>query len=160
MDALSKERRSWNMSRIRGRNTGPEVAVRSLLHRRGYRFRLNPHDLPGRPDIVLPKYSTAIFVNGCFWHRHRGCRYAYVPKSRTRFWNRKFQENVERDRQATRQLRAQGWRVLTVWECELADTEALEARLDAELRGLSSCAKPRSRNSGLRRIRQSEVADT
>ena len=90
MDTLSPERRSWNMSRIRSRDTKPEVVVRSLLHGMGYRFRLHRRDLPGRPDIVLPKYKIAVFVNGCFWHRHEGCRYAYSPKTRTDFWRAKF----------------------------------------------------------------------
>lgn len=134
MDRLSEERRSWNMSRIRGRNTTPERAVRSMLHRMGYRFRLHVRRLPGRPDVVLPKYKTVIFVNGCFWHRHKGCRYAYTPKSRTEFWLRKFAENVARDRRATQQIRSAGWRVLVVWECELRDTQKLSQRLDHELR--------------------------
>src|SRR5688572_20093051 len=111
---LTRERRSWNMSRIRGHDTAPERLVRSALHRAGYRFRLHKKDLPGRPDIVLPKYRTVVFVHGCFWHRHRGCRFAYVPKSRTEFWNTKFQNNIERDRRAARTLRGLGWRVVTV----------------------------------------------
>ena len=101
-DILSKERRSWNMSRIRGSDTKPELLVRSLLHRMGYRFRLHRKDLPGRPDIVLPKYRTVIFVHGCFWHRHKGCKYAYTPKSRTDFWQNKFQGTVERDKRNRR----------------------------------------------------------
>ncbi|MBU1162905.1 MAG: DNA mismatch endonuclease Vsr, partial [Proteobacteria bacterium] len=86
MDIISKEKRSWNMSRIRGKDTKPEIIVRSMLHRMGYRFRLHRKDLPGKPDIVLPKYKTVIFVHGCFWHRHKGCKYAYTPKSRVKFW--------------------------------------------------------------------------
>ena len=96
-DRLTKEHRSWNMSRIRGRDTGPERSLRSMLHRAGYRFRLHDKRLPGRPDIVLHKYKTAIFVNGCFWHRHAGCRNATTPSSRTDFWQKKFAETVERD---------------------------------------------------------------
>ena len=113
-DRLSRERRSWNMSRIRGKDTQPELTVRSTLHRAGYRFRLHRKDLPGRPDIVLPKYRTVILVHGCFWHRHKGCRFAYTPKSRTAFWNEKFSGNVERDRRSVRELRRHGWRVITV----------------------------------------------
>ena len=123
VDRLSREHRSWNMSRIRGKDTGPEKQVRSALHRAGYRFRLHRSDLPGRPDIVLPKYRTVVFVHGCFWHRHRGCRFAYTPKSRVNFWNRKLQSNVERDQRNMQALRRLGWRVVTVWECEAARTD-------------------------------------
>src|SRR5208282_4316998 len=97
MDSLSPERRSWNMSRIRAKDTRPERLVRSLLHNLGYRFRLNRKDVPGRPDIVLPKYRAAIYVHGCFWHRHEGCALAYTPKSNLEFWNKKFARNKERD---------------------------------------------------------------
>jgi DNA mismatch endonuclease (patch repair protein) len=119
VDRLTRERRSWNMSRIRSRDTGPELKVRSALHRAGYRFRLHRKDLPGCPDIVLPKYRTVVFVHGCFWHRHLGCRYAYTPKSRVVVWNEKFRANVERDRRNKRDLRRLGWRVVTVWECRV-----------------------------------------
>jgi DNA mismatch endonuclease (patch repair protein) len=122
-DRLSRERRSWNMSRIRSRDTQPERIVRSALHRAGYRFRLHRRDLPGRPDIVLPRYHTAIFVHGCFWHRHKQCRLAYTPKSRVTFWTEKFRRNVERDRENTAALRKLGWRVITVWECEATSPE-------------------------------------
>jgi len=117
VDTISREHRSWNMSRITGKNTKPELVVRSILHRMGYRFRLHRKDLPGRPDIVLPKYKTVIFVHGCFWHRHKGCKYAYTPKSRKAFWQKKFRENVERDLKAQSELRKAGWRVLVIWEC-------------------------------------------
>ena len=129
MDTLTREKRSWNMSRIRGRDTGPERQVRSMLHRMGYRFRLHRSDLPGTPDVVLPKYRTVIFVHGCFWHRHKGCRFAYTPKSRTTFWMKKFDRTVQRDREAIKELGRQEWKVLVVWECELADMQALENRL-------------------------------
>lgn len=119
MDILSKEKRSWNMSRIKGKNTRPELRVRSLLHRFGYRFRLHRKDLPGNPDIVLPKYKTVIFVHGCFWHRHKGCKYAYTPKSRSEFWGKKFEGTIKRDRKKTEELQSSGWRVIVVWECEL-----------------------------------------
>lgn len=107
------------MSRIRGKDTGPEKKVRSLLHRMGYRFRLHPKNLPGKPDIVLPKYRTVIFVHGCFWHRHRGCKYAYTPKSRKEFWQKKFQENIERDKRENKALKSLRWKVIIVWACEL-----------------------------------------
>ena len=107
------------MSRIRGKNTRPELLLRSLLHRAGYRFRLHAPHLPGRPDIVLPKYRTVIFVHGCFWHRHEECSNATMPKTRTGFWAEKFQRTVERDQQKQAELEALGWKVLTVWECEL-----------------------------------------
>jgi DNA mismatch endonuclease (patch repair protein) len=108
------------MSRIRDRDTTPERIVRSALHSVGYRFRLHPSQLPGRPDIVLPKHRTAIFVHGCFWHRHKNCRFAYTPKSRVAFWSEKFRRNVERDHENKAALRKLGWRVVTVWECEAA----------------------------------------
>jgi len=120
VDRLTREHRSWNMSRIRSRDTAPEKIVRSTLHRAGYRFRLHSSQLPGRPDIVLPKHHTVIFVHGCFWHRHKRCRFAYTPKSRVAFWNEKFLRNVERDHEAAAALRRLGWRVITVWECEAA----------------------------------------
>ncbi|MDD5169002.1 MAG: DNA mismatch endonuclease Vsr, partial [Syntrophales bacterium] len=96
-DRLTKEKRSWNMRRITARNTKPEMTVRSLLHELGYRFRVHRKDLPGKPDIVLPRYKTAIFVNGCFWHRHHGCKNATMPKTNAEFWKKKLSENVERD---------------------------------------------------------------
>jgi len=117
MDRISKERRSWNMSRIRSKDTKPELLVRSLLHRNGFRFRLHRRDLPGTPDIVLPKYKTVIFVHGCFWHRHRGCRFAYQPRSNRGFWAMKFRHNVARDRGVRRRLRRLGWHVVVTWEC-------------------------------------------
>lgn len=117
------------MSRIRGIDTKPELIVRSLLHRNGYRFRLHRKDLPGRPDIVLPKYHAVILVHGCYWHRHKGCRFAYTPKSRREFWEKKFADNVARDRRNVRALRKLGWRCLTVWECEIKNEEKLRSRL-------------------------------
>jgi len=119
MDRITKDHRSWNMSRIKDRNTKPEIIVRKALHRLGYRFRLHRKDLPGRPDIVLPKYKTVIFVHGCYWHRHKGCKYAYIPKSRVKFWERKFEENIERDKRNKRTLKRMGWRVIVIWECSI-----------------------------------------
>lgn len=134
-DTITKERRSWNMSRIRDRDTGPELRLRSLLHRAGFRFRLHAKKLPGRPDIVLPRYRTAIFVHGCFWHRHSGCRNATTPSTRVEFWQEKFDSNVRRDSRNRADLEAAGWTVMTVWECELkADAEEVVQRLAGELR--------------------------
>ncbi len=123
------------MSRIRSKDTKPEKVVRSLLHCNGYRFRLHRRDLPGNPDIVLPKYKTAIFVHGCFWHRHQNCKFAYTPKSRVEFWERKFRENIRRDERARKQLIELGWHVIVVWECEVMNIRALEVRLNSELVG-------------------------
>ena len=134
-DRLTKERRSWNMSRIRGRDTTPELRVRSLLHSLGYRFRLHVASLPGKPDIVLPKWKRIVLVHGCFWHRHSGCKFAYTPKSRLSFWTNKFTENVKRDLRTERQLRELGWRVVTVWECQICHPERLAKRLTARIRG-------------------------
>lgn len=129
MDRISSEHRSWNMSRIHSGNTKPEIIIRSLLHRMGYRFRLHRKDLPGKPDIVLPRYRIVIFVHGCFWHRHSGCRYAYTPKSRINFWKEKFSRNIERDHEAKDKLEILNWKVLTVWECETRDMQSLIAKL-------------------------------
>lgn len=119
MDQISPEHRSWNMSRIKSKNTKPELLVRSWLHRHGFRFRLHVKDLPGTPDIVLPRYRTVIEVRGCYWHRHPGCRFAYTPKSNLDFWDRKFVENVNRDTKNDNELRKMGWQVIVIWECEV-----------------------------------------
>jgi DNA mismatch endonuclease, patch repair protein len=132
-DIFSNEKRSEVMSQIRSRNTKPEITVRSLLHRMGYRFRLHRTDLPGKPDIVLPRYQTVIFVHGCFWHRHRDCRFASTPKTRTEFWVKKLESNVIRDQQVKFELERLGWRVITVWECELRELEQLAGRMDDSL---------------------------
>jgi DNA mismatch endonuclease, patch repair protein len=134
MDRISKQHRSWNMSRIRGENTAPERRVRSILHRLGFRFRLHHRGLPGRPDIVLARFGTVIFVHGCFWHRHSRCKCAYTPKTRTAFWRSKFAHNIERDRRVSRALRSRGLRVLVVWECQSTNTERLSVRLARLLR--------------------------
>lgn len=128
-DRISKEHRSWNMSRIRSKGTEPERRVRSTLHRMGYRFRLHRKELAGIPDIVLKKYRTVIFVNGCFWHRHKGCKFAYTPKSRIDFWQQKFNENIHRDREVLKDLTNLDWRVLTIWECQTENPEDLKSRL-------------------------------
>lgn len=118
-DVHSKETRSFNMSRIKGKDTKPEMLVRKYLHAQGLRYRLHSAELPGKPDIVLPKYKTVVFVHGCFWHRHEGCRYFVVPKTRTEFWMNKIGRNVVNDEKQRAALIAAGWRVLTIWECEL-----------------------------------------
>jgi len=130
MDHLTPEMRSWNMGRIKGKDTKPEVLVRSMLHRAGYRFRKNVSTLPGKPDIVLPKYKTVIFVNGCYWHRHKGCKDTTTPKSNIEFWQKKFERNVANDQKHTRQLRQLGWHVITVWECQLKKPDKVLHRLE------------------------------
>ncbi len=134
MDRISSERRSWNMSQIRQSNTGPELVVRSMLHRLGFRFRLNRRDVPGKPDIVLPKYRAAIFVHGCFWHRHQHCPFAYVPKSNTEFWQKKFAKNMQRDAEVAIELQVQGWQQIIIWECETRDLVKLRKRVLGLLR--------------------------
>ncbi len=128
-DLITKERRSWNMSRIRSRDTSPEMRVRSFLHRAGYRFRLHTKNLPGSPDIVLPKHRTAIFVHGCYWHRHEGCKqgeyFPKDPKQGLEFWKEKFAKNVERDLRSTTALEDAGWTVLVIWECETKTEEQI-----------------------------------
>ena len=130
MDVLTPEERHKNMSAIRCKDTRPELAVRSALHRLGYRFRIHARNMPGRPDIVLPKYRTVVFVHGCFWHRHPGCHFAYSPSSRQEFWQQKFTKNQERDRQVQQRLREEGWSVLVVWECEAGNFETLANELN------------------------------
>jgi len=119
MDRITQERRSWNMSQIRGKNTKPELAVRSALHRLGFRFSLHRSDLPGKPDLVLPKYHAAIFVHGCFWHRHKGCKMAYSPKTKQEFWQQKFSNNVDRDKRNLDAIAELGWTPIIIWECEI-----------------------------------------
>ncbi|PLV15795.1 very short patch repair endonuclease [Pseudomonas guariconensis] len=123
MDIVSKEVRSRMMANIRGSNTAPEMKVRKLLHSHGFRYRLHPRELPGRPDVVLPRYRVCIFIHGCFWHRHRGCRYATNPTSREDFWQSKFEQNVKRDIRNRKELIQQGWRVFELWECGIQKSE-------------------------------------
>jgi DNA mismatch endonuclease (patch repair protein) len=118
-DVHSKEIRSYNMSRIKSKNTKPEMLVRQFLHKNGFRYRLHVKDLPGKPDIVLPKYKTVIFIHGCFWHGHEGCKYYVVPKTKTEWWLNKININILNDEKTTNALIAIGWTVLNVWECKL-----------------------------------------
>ncbi len=141
MDTLSPEQRSRTMSRIKGKDTAPERAVRSLLHRMGYRFRLHRKTLPGTPDIVLPRHRAVIFVHGCFWHGHPGCGRATLPATRREFWSRKIADTRERDRRAVSDLEKLGYRCCIVWQCELKDTDALGRRL-AEFLGAEQDMSP------------------
>lgn len=118
-DHITKDRRSWNMSRIRSRHTKPELIIRSLLHRAGYRFRINYNKFAGKPDIVLPKYKTVLFVHGCFWHRHENCSRATTPNTNREYWLKKFQKNVKRDVRNQTKIKALGWKIIVVWECEV-----------------------------------------
>ena len=129
-DRLTRQQRHHCMSRIRGKNTKPEILVRKGLHARGFRFRLHNKKLPGSPDVVLPKYGVAIMVNGCFWHGHKGCRYATKPKTNVAFWETKIARNRHRDEVTNAHLEALGWHVITVWECELRGESILASRLD------------------------------
>lgn len=122
-DVHDKITRSYNMSRIKGKNTSPEILVRKHLFSKGFRFRLHNSKLTGKPDIILPKYKTVIFVNGCFWHGHENCRYAVTPKTRTEFWKSKINRTKERDKNAHLELSKSGWNVLVVWECKLKTKE-------------------------------------
>ncbi|QYX55949.1 very short patch repair endonuclease [Roseovarius sp. SCSIO 43702] len=125
MDRISPERRSALMANVRSKNTGPEMIVRSIAHKLGLRFRLHRRDLPGTPDLVFPKYRLVLFVHGCFWHRHIGCKKATMPKSRTDYWAKKFSQNTERDRRNRAKLEANGWRVETIWECQTKDSQTI-----------------------------------
>ena len=129
-DVLTPSQRHRCMSSIRGKNTKPEILVRKGLHARGFRFRLHNKKLPGSPDIVLPKYGVAIMVNGCFWHGHKGCRYATEPKSNVEFWEAKIARNRHRDEVTAAHLEALGWTVITIWECELRTSSLLDDRLN------------------------------
>jgi len=120
MDVHNKKTRSYNMSRIKGRNTKPEILVRKYLFSKGFRYRINDNRYPGRPDIVLPKFKTCVFVNGCFWHMHEGCKHFVWPKNNDEFWRNKITKNAERDRKNYDLLRALGWHVIVIWECQLA----------------------------------------
>lgn len=134
MDIFEPEKRSSVMSKIRGKNTKPEMIVRRCLHSLGFRFRLHSKRLPGSPDIVLPKYKSVIFVHGCFWHRHPGCNKATTPKSNVQFWSDKLNGNVKRFAVVQKELSSLGWSVIVVWECETKDLSKLEELLIAVLK--------------------------
>ncbi|CAN7659434.1 very short patch repair endonuclease [Bosea sp. LjRoot90] len=125
VDRLTPERRSWLMSRVGGKNTTPEVRVRKAAYALGLRFRLHRKDLPGKPDLVFPKRRIALFVHGCFWHRHPGCRKASNPGTRPDYWGEKFSANTARDGRVAAELEASGWQVVVIWECETKDPESL-----------------------------------
>ncbi len=142
IDTLTPQKRSELMSRIHSTDTQPELAVRRMLHGMGYRFRLHGKVnkrickkgvLPGKPDLVLAKYKTVIFVNGCFWHRHKNCKIASMPKSNVEFWKEKFRKNIARDRKEKKELKAMGWKVITVWECELKAPDKVARRIRRQL---------------------------
>lgn len=118
-DVHKPNTRSYNMSQISGKDTKPEMIVRKFLHANGYRYRLHVKDLPGKPDLVLPKYNSVIFVHGCFWHAHEGCKYFKIPETRTEWWKEKLYGNKERDKANIRKLKDMGWNVVVIWECEL-----------------------------------------
>ncbi|MBD8147456.1 DNA mismatch endonuclease Vsr [Pseudomonas fluorescens] len=128
-DIVTPEQRSWNMSKIKGKDTKPEMIVRSMCHELGLRYRLHRKDLPGTPDLVFRKYRLCLFVHGCFWHRHPGCKYAYTPKSRLDFWLPKLAKNVERDARTQRALEEAGWRAAIIWECQTKDRDTLRAEI-------------------------------
>ncbi|SDI55501.1 MULTISPECIES: very short patch repair endonuclease [Bradyrhizobium] len=135
-DRLTPDRRSALMAKVRSQHTGPERAVRAISHRLGYRFRLHKKELPGTPDLVFPRLRSVILVHGCFWHRHSNCRKASMPKTRIEFWKAKFERNVSRDIAVRLALKKQGWRVLTVWECQLKKPTLVEKRVQ---KFLSAC---------------------
>jgi DNA mismatch endonuclease (patch repair protein) len=133
-DVFSKEKRSWIMSRVKGRDTKPEIRVRSFVHRMGFRFRIHRRDLPGNPDIALPRHGKAIFVHGCFWHGHKHCRRSKRPTTNKGFWNKKLDTNIARDERFRKKLRRMGWKVLVVWQCETRQPEKLLGKLERFLR--------------------------
>ncbi|MEE4684356.1 very short patch repair endonuclease [Pseudomonas alliivorans] len=140
MDVLTPEQRRRCMQNIKSRDTRPEVAVRSICHRLGFRFRISPKDLPGKPDLVFPRLKICIFVHGCFWHQHPGCKYAYLPKTRVEFWKDKFSRNFTRDNLVQNALADLGWLVVVVWECELKDRGTLTEKLHGLLVSRSKVA--------------------
>ena len=126
MDNHTKSSRSFNMSQIKGKDTKPEVVVRKYLFSKGLRYRKNYNKLPGHPDIVLPKYKTVVFINGCFWHGHPGCKYAKLPQTNTEFWETKINSNIDRDKAQHRMIEEMGWRVIVVWTCELKGSNTIK----------------------------------
>lgn len=159
-DIVDSKRRSELMAGIRGRDTVPELAVRRIAHRMGLRFRLHRKDLPGCPDLVFPKHRLVVFVHGCFWHRHQGCRYAYTPKSRVTFWTEKFAANVARDMRQEAALRTLGWQVLVIWECETGHRATVERRLSAWIQSAYPVPKRETTSSVARPTAPSPRNDT
>ena len=151
-DKLNTQQRHHCMSRIRCKDTKPELLVRKGLHARGFRFRLQDRKLPGRPDIVLPKYGVAIMVNGCFWHGHKGCRYATKPKSNIEFWETKIARNKHRDEVTSAHLEALGWTVIVVWECELRGKETAEARIQTLAEEIRSSGELKKQKEDRRKL--------
>lgn len=137
-DVMTPEQRSRCMAAVKGKNTKPEMIVRKYLFSQGLRFRVQVRKLPGNPDIVLPKYKTVIFVNGCFWHGHEGCKYFRLPKSNVEFWKEKIERNIERDRESMRALLDLGWKVIRVWECELRNKANREETLNKIYNSITS----------------------
>ncbi|MEF2968617.1 very short patch repair endonuclease [Paenibacillus sp. M1] len=137
MDSFSKEKRSQIMSNVKSKNTTPELIVRRLLHRMGYRFRLHRPDLPGKPDIVLPKYKKVIFINGCFWHGHENCKKSQLPKTNREFWQSKIRKNKSRDEKSINKLLEMGWQCLVIWDCQIKkkDIEKLVIILEGFMKG-------------------------
>lgn len=129
MDVFSREKRSQIMSHVGGKNTKPELIVRSILHRMGYRFRLHRRDLPGKPDITFPKYKKVIFIHGCFWHGHEGCPKSKRPDTNKEFWNKKLDKNIARDKINMEKIKELGWDVLVVWTCELKNMDTLKDKI-------------------------------
>ena len=146
-DIVDSRRRSEMMAGIKGRDTKPELVVRRIAHKLGLRFRLHRKDLPGRPDLVFPRRRLAVFVHGCFWHRHCGCRYTYSPKSRIGFWTKKFAQNVDRDRRNEEALRDLGWRVLVIWECITRNEEVVTQYLQEHIDRFEASPLNRGRHS-------------
>ena len=151
-DKLNTQQRHHCMSRIRGKDTKPELLVRKGLHARGFRFRLQDRKLPGRPDIVLPKYKVVIMVNGCFWHGHKGCKYATRPKTNVEFWDAKIALNRHRDEVTVAHLEALGWTVITVWECELKYKRSVERRINSLAAEISQAGERNTHNDQIRKI--------
>lgn len=136
-DVHTKAQRSYNMSRIKGKNTKPEILVRKYLHAQGFRYKLHDKTLPGKPDLVLPKYKTVIFIHGCFWHGHTNCKYFTIPKTRTVWWTEKINKNSTNDLKTMKLLKKDGWKIITVWECKLKPAKSDETlnKIQAKLNG-------------------------
>lgn len=145
MDVFTRAKRSEIMRKVKHFDTTPEMTVRRVLHRLGFRFRLHRKDLPGRPDVALPKWRVALFIHGCFWHRHKNCPRASNPKTRPAYWAAKFERNVRRDRAAARALRRAGWQVIVVWQCQTRDEASLATRLNLAITGASTPNRSRQR---------------